>query len=245
MSPTRRAAPRRERARAATIEEIKQIALALMHEQGSLDVRFTDIARAMEMTPPALYRYFADRDELLSALIADAYDALGRCIAEGRASVAGNDVGAGFLAGCQAYRIWACREPQQFALILGLPAPGYVAPKSGPTTEAARRALAQMSAVFVDALGHGQLRRPQARDVHPSIEECALIKTHELSVAIPPETFQALLHAWASLHGFVSLEAYGHFDWMPPEARDALFLGHVRLIANAAGLPDPGSTSGA
>ena len=47
---------RRERARAATIAEIKQTALELMSEQGTTDVRFTDIARVMGMTPPALYR---------------------------------------------------------------------------------------------------------------------------------------------------------------------------------------------
>ena len=46
-----------------------------MREQGTTDVRFTDIARVMGMTPPALYRYFADRDELLTDLITDAYDA--------------------------------------------------------------------------------------------------------------------------------------------------------------------------
>ena len=48
-----------------------------MREQGTTDVRFTDIARVMGMTPPALYRYFADRDELLTALITDAYGDLG------------------------------------------------------------------------------------------------------------------------------------------------------------------------
>ena len=64
---------RRERARAATIEEIKATALEQMRESGTTDIRFTDIARAMGMTPPALYRYFADRDELLSALIVDGF----------------------------------------------------------------------------------------------------------------------------------------------------------------------------
>ena len=48
-----------------------------MREQGTTDVRFTDIARVMGMTPPALYRYYADRDELLTDLIADAYSELG------------------------------------------------------------------------------------------------------------------------------------------------------------------------
>src|SRR5215510_16201657 len=71
-----RAPTRRERVRAATIEEIKATALRLMHDQGSADLRFSDIAREMGMTAPALYRYFSDRDALLSALVADAYNDL-------------------------------------------------------------------------------------------------------------------------------------------------------------------------
>ncbi len=77
---------RRERARAATIEEIKATALQLMRDQGTTDVRFSDIARAMGMTAPALYRYFADRDELLTAMIVDAYDDLGAKVAEAEVS---------------------------------------------------------------------------------------------------------------------------------------------------------------
>ena len=102
MSPAQAApaaVPRRERARAATIEEIKATALDLMREQHTTDVRFTDIARVMGMTPPALYRYFADRDELLTALITDAYDDLGgpgRRLARRRCPTA--DIGGRWLA---------------------------------------------------------------------------------------------------------------------------------------------------
>jgi hypothetical protein len=46
-----------------------------------------------------------------------------------------------------------------------------------------------------------------------------------------------MLQAWACLHGFASLEAYGHLDWLTPEARDSLFLSQVELIAKASGLP--------
>ena len=76
---------RRERARAATIDEIKETATRLMSEQGTTDLRFSDIAREMGMTAPALYRYFSDRDELLTALIADTYDELGAAVAAARA----------------------------------------------------------------------------------------------------------------------------------------------------------------
>lgn len=237
MNPVHRTAPRRERARAATIDEIKRTARELMREHGTAEVRFTDIARVMDMTPPALYRYFADRDELLHELIADAYDALGACVAESRDTVPEEDIGGRWLAATQAYRQWAHREPQQFALILGLPLPGYSAPEDGPTTEAARRALWQLSTLFVDAQRQGRLEPPVVREVHPAVESCAATKNSELAMAIPAENFQCMLHAWAALHGFTSLEAYGHLNWMTAEARDALFLGQVKLAGRAAGLP--------
>lgn len=239
MSPNARPAPRRERARAATIGEIKQTALGLMREGGPAAVRFADIARVMDMTPPALYRYFADRDELISALITDAYEALGTEVAQARATVPEGDIAAWFVAAAQAYRRWAHREPQQFALILGLPLPDYAAPADGSTSEAAGRAMAQLSQLFVEALNTGQLRPPRIREVHPAVARCAKLKETKTKVSVGPELFQAMLHAWASLHGFTSLEANGHFEWMDAEARDALFLGQLRLAAEAAGLPTP------
>ncbi|BCB76092.1 TetR/AcrR family transcriptional regulator [Phytohabitans flavus] len=239
MSPSPRTAPRRERARAATIDEIKQTALALMRERGTVEVRFTDIARVMDMTPPALYRYFADRDELFSALIQDAYEALGETVAKARAEVPPGDVAAAWVAAAQAYRRWAHEEPQQFALILGMPLPDYAAPADGSTTEAAGRAMAQLSSLFVEALHLGQLGPPRIREVHPAVELCARVKHEKHEIEVSPEHFQAMLHAWAPLHGFTSLEANGHFDWMDQAARDALFLGQLRLAAEAAGLPVP------
>jgi AcrR family transcriptional regulator len=235
---------RRERARAATIDEIKATALDLMREQETTDVRFADIARSMGMTPPALYRYFADRDELLTALIADAFDDLGEAIAVARDSVEEGDIGGRWLAAAQAYRLWAREQPQQFALILGLPVPGYVAPDEGPTTEAARRAMSQLSELFVAAASRGVLGAPLIGEVDQAVLSCANEKHEELNGILPPESFQAMLHAWAALHGFTSLEAYGHLDWMEPAARDCLFMTQVRLIARTAGIPEPDPSGG-
>jgi AcrR family transcriptional regulator len=239
MTAAQRAAPRRERARAATIEEIKQTALRLMHEQGTLSVRFTDIARAMDMTPPALYRYFADRDVLICALITDAYDALGEYVALCREEAPAADLAERWKAVAQAYREWARREPEQFMLILGMPLPGYAAPADGPTTEAAKRAMAQLQSLFHEASAQGALRPPIVAEVSAAVEECAAMKNAESPAKVSPAHFQAMLHAWASLHGFVMLEINGHFDWIGEEAREALFLGQVRAIAHAAGMPVP------
>ena len=237
MSTAHSDVPRRERARTATIEEIKATALELMRETGTTDARFTDIARSMGMTPPALYRYFADRDELLTALITDAFDDLGRTVAAARDTVGEHDIGGRWVAAGEAYRQWARREPQQFALIFGLPVPGYVAPQEGATTEAASRAMSQLAALFAEAHHTGKLRHALIREVEPAFGRCA--EGESKFGAIPSENFQAMLHAWASLHGFTCLEAFSHLDWMEPEARDALFRAQVRAAAKAAGLPAP------
>lgn len=159
------------RPRAATIDEIKRTALALMRERGTVAVRFAEIARAMGLTAPALYRYFADREELLDALAEDAAAALTGALERARAAAPRGDPAAAWLAAGRAYRRWAHSEPHQFALVVGRPPPGRAA--AGP----------------------------------------------------------ADLYAWASLHGFTALEASGHFAWLAPEARDALFEGQLRLAA--------------
>jgi AcrR family transcriptional regulator len=233
---------RRERTRAATIEEIKQTALRLMHAYGTTDLRFSDIAREMGMTAPALYRYFADRDELLTAMIVDAYDDLGEAVAKARDQVPADDPTGRLYAVGQAYRAWARQEPQRFALILGMPVPGYAAPEGGPTTEAAERAMAQLKALFFDAADRNMLGPPLLRDVSESLQACVQAEhdtMHPDEPMLPAETFQAMLHCWSALHGFTCLEAYGHLDWLPAEGRDALFDASIRLIAVTTGLPVP------
>jgi AcrR family transcriptional regulator len=237
--PVGSAPSRRARVRQATLEEIRATALDLMREQGTTDVRFTDIARVMGMTPPALYRYYADRDELLTALIADGYDVLGARIAEALRPLADDDLAGRWVAAARTYRDWARSDPQQFALVLGMPVPGYVAPDDGPTTEAAKAAMGQLASIFVAAARTGRLGPPLVTEVSEAVTACQRAKHDELVGVVPPESFQAMMQTWAMLHGFVSLEAYGHFDWLEPEARDALFHSHVRLAAKAAGLPVP------
>jgi len=228
---------RRERQRAATVEEIKTVARGLMRDQGTTEVRFTDIAKEMGMTPPALYRYYGDRDELLTDLIADAYRELGQTVAEAREQRGPDDVAGRWLAAGTAYRDWARREPQQFALILGMPVPGYVAPEDGPSTDAARDAMAQLAALFIRAAELGVLKPPLVREVSDEMSACAADKHPELGDLVPPESFQAMIQAWATLHGITCLDVYGQFDWMSEEARDQLFRATLRSAAAAAGIP--------
>lgn len=229
---------RRERTRAATVEEIKQTALSLMRESATTDIRFADIARQMGLTAPALYRYFADRDELLTAMIVDAFVDLGTALAAAVGEVPDDDLGRRLLAGAQAYRQWAKGDPQRFALVFGIPVPGYSAPEEGPTVDAAKSAMANLGNIVQEAMRRGLAGAPLVSDVGPAVAKCLQEKTWPGEM-LPPVNHQSMLHAWSALHGFVSLEAYGQFDWFDEQAQDELFTGLVRLIALGMGSPAP------
>ena len=67
----------RARARAELTEEIKAVARRQLAEQGSAALSLRAVAREVGMVSSAVYRYFPSRDDLLTALIVDAYDAVG------------------------------------------------------------------------------------------------------------------------------------------------------------------------
>ena len=60
----------------------------------------------------------------------------------------------------------------------------------------------------------------------------------ELHGADPP-TELAMVHCWASLHGFVTLEVNGNLNWHGADVRESMFLGLVRLLVGLLGLPEP------
>ena len=80
------------------------------------------------MVSSAIYRYFPSRDDLLTALIIDAYDALGDAVEAADAAVDRADLRGRWLAVCRAARAWALAHPAEYALIYGSPVPGYAAP---------------------------------------------------------------------------------------------------------------------
>jgi AcrR family transcriptional regulator len=79
MADARVAAPRtaRERARAELTREIKEEAKRQLASVGADGLSMRAVAKALGMASSAVYRYYPSRDDLLTALIIDAYNALG------------------------------------------------------------------------------------------------------------------------------------------------------------------------
>ncbi|WP_441251345.1 TetR/AcrR family transcriptional regulator [Kitasatospora sp. McL0602] len=129
----------RERYRAQVQEEIKQHAWGQIATAGASALSLNAIARQMGMSGPALYRYFANRDELITELVKDAYRSLADTFA------AGAEAGTGLDGLAHALRRWALEDPQRYFLVYGTPVPGYKAPED--TT----RITAEIMAYLLDA----------------------------------------------------------------------------------------------
>ncbi|WP_035794557.1 TetR/AcrR family transcriptional regulator [Kitasatospora mediocidica] len=192
----------RERYRAQVQEEIKQHAWGQIATAGASALSLNAIARQMGMSGPALYRYFANRDELITELIKDAYRSLADTFAA-RAE-AGTDLDG--LA--HALRRWALEDPQRYFLLYGTPVPGYEAPED--TT----RITTEIMAHLLDACAAEQ---PPATP-HPLDSQLDNHLAEHRAWAgehpAPPSALRRALAFWTRLHGVLSLELAGHFTGM-------------------------------
>ncbi|HEY0696319.1 MAG TPA: TetR/AcrR family transcriptional regulator, partial [Micromonospora sp.] len=144
----------RARVRAEMIDEIKATARRHLAEDGA-NLSLRAVARDLGMVSSAIYRYFPSRDDLLTALILDAYNSLGAAVEVNEAAVPRTDFVGRWMAACHAVRDWALAQPHEYALIYGSPVPGYRAPQD--TVPAATRSVAVLGRIMQDAAGAGAL----------------------------------------------------------------------------------------
>jgi AcrR family transcriptional regulator len=208
-------APRTARARVRDelTREIKDVARRHLAEHGSAGLSLRAIARELGMASSAIYRYFPSRDELLTALIVDAYNAVGAAAEAADAQAARDDVLARWLAVTHATRRWAVTQPQQYALIFGSPVPGYAAPQD--TIDPAARIPLVLLRILTDARSRGAAppALPSAAVPLPdAIRQDLLGLEQQLGLGLPEQQLAAAVMAWTQLIGSISFELFGHLN---------------------------------
>src|SRR5690242_4303759 len=94
----------RARARLEVTAAIKDEARRRLAAEGAAKLSLRAVARELGMVSSAVYRYFPSRDDLLTALIIDAYDALGEAAERARDAASGAPPLARWSAVCEAVR---------------------------------------------------------------------------------------------------------------------------------------------
>ena len=211
------AASIRARVRAEMTDEIKSVARRHLATDGA-NLSLRAVARDLGMASSAVYRYFASRDELLTALIIDAYDALGAAAEQAEAAVDRDDFLGRFLATGHAVRDWALAQPHEWALIYGSPVPGYQAPRD--TVAPAIRVALLLGRLTGEAVGAGRLEIGEPIGGTLSAELVTLAE--QVAPAAPPQVIARTVQCWIQLVGAVSFELFGQLDNTIDARRDFL-----------------------
>jgi AcrR family transcriptional regulator len=199
--------------RAAVLEAAGEIV-----EAGGIDgLTIRAVAQAVGYSPGAIYEYFDSKEAILKALYFGGADGLG-AYCERAVAVLPPEASAidAIAALGHAYRAYALNHPDLYQLVFG----GFKTPPQAPQVECAEDddtgGFGTLAEVAREGIAAGVLI-----DLPPAVIACA---------------------AWATVHGFVSLEITGHLTGgdgpgLPPESpdigrqnRDHLFEALLRMV---------------
>ena len=220
----------RARARAETRSAILAAAAARLAADGADELSLRAVARDVEMVSSAVYRYFASRDELLTALIIRAYDSLGEHV-EGciRAST-GRPAAQRWVDAAMSVRSWALDHPNDYALIYGTPIRGYAAPED--TVASGTRVSRALVGIVRDA---DELDTVASASVDPALAESFAALRTELDLDVDDATTLAILTAWTQLFGLLTFELFGQTRNLVTDD-EALFREAATSMAASIGL---------
>jgi AcrR family transcriptional regulator len=235
---------RRDRLRAATIDEIIQTARQLLVKDGPEAVSLRAIAREMGMTAPGLYRYFGSYEELHRYLCANIFTELGADIGRAiEAATAPSDdphvkLTVKMVAACREFRRWALNHQAEFALLFGVPLPGLDDGRYDIADECAMAFAGTFFTLFLELWRAVPFPVPAADQIDRGLRDQLSRYRDTLGADIPVGAVLTFLRCWTVLYGAVAMEVFGHlrFALADPAAMFEITLGD---LASLVGLRYP------
>ena len=233
---------RRDRVRAATVEEIKTTARQLLVADGPEAVSLRAIGRAMGMTAPALYRYFGSREDLVKHVCGDIFTEIAGEIhtaIEQAAKASGGDITAKLYAACGAFRTWALAHRPEFGLLFGTPLPGIETLHDDIVDKCADKFSGEFLTLFYELWTKHPFPVPADDEIEPGLAVQLARYRDGLGVDLPVGAILIFLRCWVRLYGMVSLEVFEHlgfalddpsamFDYTLAELAELLGLGRAQ-----------------
>lgn len=218
----------RDRARIELTEEIKTVARRHLAEQGSSALSLRAVAREVGMVSSAVYRYFPSRDDLLTALIIDAYDAVGERAEAVERAAGDRGVAQSWVDVGEAVRAWALENAHEYALIYGSPVPGYAAPEA--TIVPASRVPLVLLRLLATGVANGEIETGQSVSMSRTLRSDFAQLRRTAAPAVPDAVLARGLSVWAQVLGGINLEMFGHLHNVISDY-DAYFTLQMRRAA--------------
>lgn len=198
-------ATRRQRGRESAVSEIKAAALDELRQHGARGVTMRGVARAIDMTPSGLYRYFDDHGALLAALCVDAHESLRATLVRAQTAHADDDTMTRWFRGSVVMRRWAVDHVDEYAMVVG-PRLAGVDPEHPDLLAAIARLMSIPVDTVAQAISSGELVPAAAPVAVSRLSSSANARGH----GTLREARTIATGAVSALVGAVSLEAFGH-----------------------------------
>jgi AcrR family transcriptional regulator len=229
---------RRDRLRAETLREIRATARRVLVEQGVEGLALRAIAREMGLSAPALYRYYASREDLLEHVVVDLYDELVAALEAARDAAVPAEPGPQLVAASRGFRSWATTHPAEFGLLFGSPAERIGSPAALEKSEAVHEAGHRFGGFFGELIARLFLERgfpiPADDEIDPALQEQLRTWCSTLPVELPLGVMQVFLSCWIRLYGMVCMEVFGHLRFALDDA-EPLFEAELGQLSRVLG----------
>jgi len=234
---------RRDRVRAATTEEIKQVARKILVDDGPDAVTLRAIARDMGMTAPALYRYFGSHQELITNVIGDIFLEIGGDIQAAIDAAAPRGITAKFGAAAREFRRWSLGHQREFGLLFGTPVPGLDLKHIDIAGECGRKFTDTFLALYLELWQKKPFRVREPEEIDPDLRPQLERYRDAVGAGLPIGAILSFVYCWTRLYGMVSLEVFGHLSWILDDG-EPMFELMLKEIMPVLGLeypaPEPG-----
>ncbi|MFC8800973.1 TetR/AcrR family transcriptional regulator [Promicromonospora sp. NPDC057138] len=227
---------RRERLRRQTVDEIVQRALELVDVDGAHGLSLASVGKAVGMTPPALYHYFASREALLDALVTAGYTDLGTAVETAAREAADGPAPDRLAAIAHAWRGWALDHPRRYAMLFTGSRRETVDPLESVSaiSQSMLALVTTLQAIAPDAAGP-DVGGGSALGARAGVDQELARWGQSLGApTAAPATLRLALSTWYRVHGLVSLEIVGAFDTMGLDGERLLAAEVDGLVREAA-----------
>lgn len=198
---------KRQQTRERIERQIIELGRAHLATDGAAGLSLRAVARDLGMVSSAVYRYVANRDELLTLLLVDGYTELADAVEKAR-DAAPTRWRDRLAAIARAARAWAVQQPTGWALLYGSPVPGYQAPRDrtvGPGT----RVIGALLDVVAEGIASGDIAPTSKITVPQQLSQDFDGVRAEFDFAADDDLVARCLTLWAALIGAISLEVFG------------------------------------
>jgi AcrR family transcriptional regulator len=207
-----RPASRRERLRAELEREAVAAARALITADGLDALSLSAVARAVGVTPPALYRYFDGRQGLLLAVYETVTRDFVATVAEAVDALDPEDFGGQLYTATRTVLEWSVAHPGEFDLLMGA---GYAQlAASGHRVDGVliQELGGLFGRTFVQLWRRGLISHPAEEEIEPRLREQLAVYARLMGHDYPVGVALVMITCWRQIYGLLCMAVYGHLN---------------------------------